>query len=90
MAIDILSAVGLLLEASPAGACCDRLRGPNVLGRPSEPELDNASEGRVNLLTLSCIVDGRRTWMYLTGDPRSSLHHHRAAGLPRDHKAVCT
>ena len=26
-----------------------RLRGPDVLGRPSEPELDNASEGRAYL-----------------------------------------
>jgi hypothetical protein len=28
-----------------------RLRGPDALGRPSEPELDNASEGRAYLFT---------------------------------------
>ena len=29
-----------------------RLRGPDASGRPSEPELDNASEGRAYLFTL--------------------------------------
>lgn len=38
------------LRRSPAGAWGARLRGPDISGRPSEPELDNASEGREYLL----------------------------------------
>ena len=36
-----------------------RLRGPDALGRPSEPELDNASEGRAYLFTFLCATDSR-------------------------------
>ena len=36
-----------------------RLRGPDPLGRPSEPELDNASEGRAYLFTSPCNADSR-------------------------------
>ena len=36
-----------------------RLRGPDALGRPSEPELDNASEGRAYLFSPPCNADSR-------------------------------
>ena len=38
-----------------------RLRGPDALGRPSEPELDNASEGRAYLFTPRDTIDIRST-----------------------------